>query len=303
MKLKYFTTQWVNDNLKVEYESWCLLNNHIKFFFNNWIKEKNKETSKTVTIRFKKPDNLSIIHTPYYHYSRIVNNDNIVTYIYNVKYVRAILRSLSKFIFNKKSLVGLSELYMSIFRTTIFEPIEFFLFEKEWNLIHASAFKLNNKLFVIAGMSKAGKSTIVSKLLKNNQVSILADNYCFIKDNRIITVIEPIRAGKAHPFKRSYYKRSVIGWPEIYEGKIDELIILRRSKEKNSFNKIDNLYAENLLLHINNSTNEGIQFLNKKDPLKRTYTIKIGKKINCNILNIFEGIENIEYAIKKIKEK
>lgn len=301
MKKKSFTTHWDEGNIKIEYTDSFCLNRNLKYFFNKWIYKENKKCFKKISISFGNLSNKKKIETPFFKYSRKIGKDEISTEVANIKIGRASIRSIYKLFYSNRSVVGLSELYLSIFRTAIFEPIEFLLVEDGWFLQNASAFILNGKTIVVAGKSKSGKSTLIKELISNGNVTILADNYCFIKGHKVKTIMEPIRSGRPSRLKRSYYGKSVAGWPSLYEGKLDEILIIERGGGMNKIEVISKDEARELLEKINIESKEGIQFLDKKDILKKEYRINL-EDIPCKKLYISEGLQNIRHTIKLLSK-
>lgn len=299
--IKSFTTQWMNENIKITYLEKGIFNFFIRVFFKNWIKEKNKNYLYEIDIDFKKQNN-NLVNTFLFDYTRKMEENKITTTVSNIKIFRSIIRSTYKVINKKASVVGVSELYMAIIRKTIIEPIEYFNYQQGWRLLHASVFKFNNKLFVISAGSKVGKSTLVSKLIEKHDCEILSDNYCFIKGNMVRTIEEPMRGGESSRYKMSFYNRTINGYPSCFENEINYLILMKRGVN-NCLSKLEFSNLNLIINKINNQEKEGVLHLDDKDVIKiKNNKITISGSYSLFELEVAEGIENINTSINLLKK-
>ncbi|WP_299121232.1 hypothetical protein [uncultured Winogradskyella sp.] len=254
-----------------------------------------------VVVNFNEDLTSHILKTPLFEYNRKKNNNVITTSIFKLNLPRAIIRSFYKFINKKASVVGVSELYMSIIRTAIIEPIEYINYKNGWRLIHASVFKINDKTFVVSAGSKVGKSTLVSRMTSEANCDIISDNYCFIKDNKVRSIEEPMRAGKASRSRISFYGRTINGYPNIFEGEIDYFILMQRGNK----NQLTNLNFKDLNLSINQTNTmekEGVFYLSENDSISiKNYDLEFGGDYILKKLEVEEGLDNIETSINLIK--
>lgn len=296
---KIFTTQWKSENIEIQYCNNFFLNFYIYIFFKNWIKEQIYPTKNKVIIRFSKDINKPHRCSKMFSYNRINHKNTIITTFSNVNIKRALIRSIYK-IFIQKSVIGIPELYMSLIRKGIIEPIEYFKSMQGWSMIHACVFRLNSKIFVISAASKAGKSTLIDYLIKHEDVSVFSDNYCFIKGDRIKTIEEPFRYKKKKRFNMSFYGRSISGYPEYFEGKVDKLMILRRGS-RNNIEAISNNKMNEMLNQINQDSQEGISFLESNDVIMTNYRINNQGEYMKYEVQISEGLHNIPKIINLIK--
>lgn len=298
-KNRAFTSQWSDTNFKIEYSVRVIFNYFMFIFFKKWIHSKPKNSSFEIKIEFGNKtakDNSNSL----FNYTRNIKNNKITTKLTNVKIMRAMVRSLYKFLNNKAVVVGVPELYMAIIRRTVIEPIEYFLHTQGWLLIHASVFRYDGKLFVVTAGSKAGKSTLVSKLLKYKDCEILADNYCFIKGDMVKTIEEPFRGGRISRFKLSLYGRTINGHPKHFEGKMNYFLTLNRGI-KNNLKRIPFNEINLNICKTNSNEKEGIRFLHESDCIKidKPNQLKEGNFETYKI-EIAEGLENINIIIKLI---
>jgi hypothetical protein len=297
---KVFTTQWKSENIEIQYCDNIFLNFYIYIFFKSWIRKQIYPTKHKVIIQFSKEVNKPYKYQKMYSYNRISNKHTIITTFSNIKIKRALIRSVYK-LFSKKSVIGVAELYMSVIRKGVIEPIEYLKSIQGWSMIHACVFKLNSKLFVISAASKIGKSTLIDYLIKYEDVSVLSDNYCFIKGDCIKTIEEPFRFERKRRFSMSFYGRSISGYPECFEGKVDKLIVLKRGS-KNKIDTVSNNKMNKMLNQINQDSQEGISFLDSNDVIMTHNRINNqGKYMNYEV-QIAEGLHNIPEIINLLKK-
>lgn len=295
-----FSTQWEDENILIKAQKGVFSSYFVKVFFRNWLSVKAKPSNYLIKLKFGKMTGMPLMHTPLFDYQREVIDNDVVTYISKVNIFRALVRSFYKIIMNEADIVGIPELYMAIIRKGIIEPIEYFNYKNNWTLIHASVFNFKDKTFVISAGSKAGKSTIVKSMLKNFEIEVLSDNYCFIKGNQVRTIEEPFRGGKPRRHKLTFYNRSVSGNPKIFEGRFKHLIYMVRGNI-NKIEEISHKEMELSLFEINERVKEGAYYVNDEDKIKiQKGGIEINPAVNLSKLEVAEGIENIQTAIKKV---
>lgn len=296
-----FTTQWSNDNILISIDGGMFIRFFSKVFFKSWLTNENKMADHKIILQLGTLDKKEeLIEEPFFVYQRVIDNKKIITKIGKLNFVRALVRSLYKFIFNNGSMVGVPELFMMIIRKSVFEPIEYFNLKQGWHLIHASAFEYKNKVFVLVAGSKIGKSTMISELRKTYKIQVLSDNYCLIKGDKVRTIEEPFRSASPNRFKIVFYNRSLNGRPEKFEGDIDFLIHMDRGKN-NAFSRTNPLTMKEEIQRINDKEKEGICYLSKIDPI-RTPKIKLELKGQKKLYSLIvaEGMENVEIAINKV---
>lgn len=300
MKDLYFSTQWEDENILIKIPKGFLISYFVKVFFRNWVTSKTKQTNYNIKLDFGKKAGLPLINTALFQYQREIVNNEVVTHISEINIFRALIRSGYKIIMNKADIVGVSELYMAIIRKGIIEPIEYFNYKNNWTLIHASVFRFKNKIFVISAGSKVGKSTFVKTMLNDFEIEILADNYGFIKGNKVRTIEEPFRSGKPRRHKLTFYNRSISGYPKIFEGSFDYLIYMVRGNI-NKIAKLNNNEIERVLIEVNDREKEGTQYVSDDDIIQtKKRNLQIDTDNNLFTLEVAEGIENIETAIEKV---
>ncbi|EDP69545.1 hypothetical protein FBALC1_00285 [Flavobacteriales bacterium ALC-1] len=296
-----FSTSWSSDNIDIEVNGGFLMSFYIKLFFKKWALLELKGSKYKVTVYLKEELSEQKVKFSLFNYSRDNNDKIITTSINKIDLFRAAIRSFYKFFDKNASVVGLSELYMSIIRKSIVEPIEYINYTNGWRLIHATVFKLENQIFIVSAGSKVGKSTLVSKLRNEVNCNVLSDNYCFIKDNMVRTIEEPIRGGEASKYKISFYGRTINGYPDSFEGEIDYFILMKRGNK----NQLTNLDFKDLNLFVNQTNNterEGVFYLNKSDSISvKNCDINFRGKYILKELEVAEGIDNIESSINLIK--
>lgn len=300
MAYKSFTTNWSNDNIKINYKSGGLFSVFINIFFKNWINNNLGKYSDEITVNFYKTNNGKSIKTLLFDYTRSFENGNLITNIHNVKLFRAIIRSTYKFFINS-NVIGVPELYMAIIRTAIIEPIEFLKHKKGWELLHANVFIYDGKTYVVVAGSKAGKSTLITNLCKKYDIKVLSDNYCFIKDNKVITIEEPFRSGKISRYHLSFYKRRINGYPNVFEANIDFILVMKRNSQ-NYLSKITFKELLNEISIINFKEKEGVRFVKNNDPIKIKNTRLLINNADYQTfeLGLAEGLENINKVVNII---
>lgn len=298
-----FSTQWSSGNIEIHVKGGILMSFYIKLLFKNWSISEIKPSKKTVLVEFDRPSkNVEIVKTTLFSYQRIITEKLVRTRITKINIPRACVRSMYKFIVNRGSVVGIPELYMSIIRKSIIEPLEYNAHKDGFSLIHASSFMYNKKTFVIVAGSKIGKSTLILNLTRKNNVNVLSDNYCFINGNIIRTIEEPFRSGRPKRFKTTFYNRSISGRPDIYEGKADFIIHLKRGVE-NSLNNLNAINMQMIINEINEHEKEGINYITETDPIwLEKQNLNLSDKLKFFTLSIAEGIENVEIAINQLKK-
>lgn len=151
MKLLNFTSQWNSHNIRIQYELKNKLHAFfIVLFFKKWISYTKKPYNKTVAVEFRKKPGIEEIQGTLFTYQRVIKNDTIITYVYNINWLRALLRSCYKFLVTNASVVDIPELYLAIVRKSVLEPLEFYKYQEGWYLIHSSVFNYKDCTFVIA---------------------------------------------------------------------------------------------------------------------------------------------------------
>ena len=302
-KYKSFSSLWSKNNILINVEKNFMSNYFLSMFFSTWYK-KTLTTQESIVVNFKNQiHSRTVIDKNFFSYKRDIDTDGVIyTQIIKIKWVRALLRSLYKFVYKNSSVVGIPELFLSIFRTSIIEPLEYHAVKNGWILSHAAAIKDNNKTIMIAAGSKNGKSTVLNNLLSCSSAKALSDNYVLFNGKAVRTIDEPFRAGKASFFKLNFYGRTINGSPEIFDSFLTDLIILERGS-KNMLTKISCKEAYGKIKNINISEKEGINHLDSDDLLFSSYIpeIKINSDINCYKLEIAEGEKNITNACANIR--
>ena len=237
-KYKSFSSLWSKNNILINVEKNFMSNYFLSMFFSTWYK-KTLTTQESIVVNFKNQiHSRTVIDKNFFSYKRDIDTDGVIyTQIIKIKWVRAFLRSLYKFVYKNSSVVGIPELFLSIFRTSIIEPLEYHAVKNGWILSHAAAIKDNNKTIMIAAGSKNGKSTVLNNLLSCSSAKALSDNYVLFNGKAVRTIDEPFRAGKASFFKLNFYGRTINGSPEIFDSFLTDLIILERGS-KNMLTKI-----------------------------------------------------------------
>ncbi|MCB0462027.1 MAG: hypothetical protein R2816_01330 [Flavobacteriaceae bacterium] len=301
MIYRSFTTQWSDNNIKINYKGGGLFSVFINIFFKNWVSNNSRTYSDEITVNFYKPNNGELVKTLLFDYTRNIENGKVVTYFYNLKLFRATIRSIYKFFFKNSNVVGIPELYMAIIRSAIIEPIEFLKHQAGWELTHANVFVYNDKTYVIVAGSKAGKSTLITNLNEKHYINVLSDNYCFIKDNKVITIEEPFRSGKVSRYHLSFYKRRINGYPKVFEANIDFILVMKRQSQ----NYISKLTFKELLCEIsaiNYKEKEGIRFVSDNDPIKIDNKKFLINNSNYQTfeLGLAEGLKNIDKVVNII---
>tara|TARA_R110002033_G_C3884115_1_gene238255 strand:+ start:1003 stop:1923 length:921 start_codon:yes stop_codon:yes gene_type:complete len=297
-----FTTQWDNDNVLIESSGGGFSRYFLSIFFKNWLLLKPKKTEYNVILKYSNDEKRDSIKASLFNYTREIKENQITTLIYKPQILRAIVRSLYKFTNKHASVVGVSELYMAIIRRSIIEPIEYVNYLKGWKMVHASVFRLNNKLYVVSAGSKVGKSTLVSKLRNEYNCEVLSDNYCFVRGNKVRTIEEPLRGGLPSRYKLSFYKRTINGYPTSFEGEINHFIIMNRGGQ-NRLLKIDFEDLNFIVNKTNNQEKEGICFLEEVDPIRILKNeIKIGGNFSAYKLEVAEGLNNLNTSINLINK-
>jgi hypothetical protein len=301
MKRKSFTTQWQHQNVCVQYEGNNLLDSFfLKFFFKNWISLPKKRCKRRVIVKFGILPKTNRVNDRLFSYQREIDESSITTHINRIDWLRASTRSFYKTMFRNANVIGIPELYLAMIRKSILEPIEFYKHLQGWSLVHSSVFIYQDRTFVVAAGSKAGKSTLIKQLVKKHDVLVLSDNYAFLKDNYVKTIEEPMRGGDSKTFKPTFYGRSISGYPKAYESNTDFIIYLNRG-EKNQIREIKLEALAEILFKINNEEQEGVAYLNLKDPLRSIPRKPIlAATVATYELEISEGLENIAVAIDLI---
>lgn len=298
--MKKFTTQWRDNNIQICYPSDWITRFFISIFFKTWANLPPKRFSQITVFQFSKSLPEPSISKTVFNYSRELKGDRITTRISNIKLSRSLLRSAYKCINKKASVIGLPELYLALFRTAIFEPIEYFLSKQGWTLVHGSVFSYKNKTLVVSAGSKAGKSTLVREMLKTEGICVLSDNYCFLKGNRVLTVEEPFRAGIPTNKNISFYGRSISGYPTLFEAKTDNFVYMERG-EDNAIDAIDNSEFISNVLQVSNQASEGVHYLDHKDVLRvNRQNLLLDQQLPFYRLQIGHGLTNIPEAKKMI---
>jgi len=303
IKYKSFSSLWSNNNILINVEKNFISNYFLSIFFSTWHK-RTLTSQESIVVNFRnKIHSRTVIDKNFFSYKRVVDNDGVIyTQILNIKWVRAFLRSLFKFVYKNSSVVGIPELFLSIFRTSIIEPLEYHANKNGWILSHAAAIKDKNKTIMIAARSKHGKSTVLNNLLSCSSAKALSDNYVLFNGKAVRTIDEPFRGGKASFFKLNFYGRSINGSPAIFDSFLTDLFILERGS-KNMLTKISCEEAHKKIKNINILEKEGIKHLDSDDMLFSSFVpkIKINSDINCYKLEIAEGEKNITNACASIK--
>lgn len=297
MKIINFTTQWKNNNFNIKIFTFNFIYKYFSFFLKPFLIKTKKKSDFKIELELISDKNLKI-KNKYLNYDRIISNKKIKTIISINNIGVLLLKTILKKIYNSRH-IGLNELTMMIIRIGIFEPIEFKLSKLNFKMIHACSFILSKKKILIIGGSKQGKSTIINYIFSNKLYkNILSDNYVFIKKNKILTLFEPSRHNN-FSYKYNYYGRGskhIIDKQECY---IDIVIFLERGAET-SLKKISTSELIKYYSSIEKTSNEGINFIKKNDPLfkKTKLSIDIKKKYHLIMKN---GLENINQTIKILK--
>ena len=298
------SSSWQNINFKLEIVCSKEIEDAITYYFKPWINQKNKSYDYLINLCVYDFKNTSpeLVKTKLFNYERNLINNSIATKIYINRYKLHYLKSIYKRFIPSNSSIGINELVMAILRTGVFEPIEFFLTEKNYYLFHASSVILNKKPILFLGESKMGKSTLF-KFIYSNYIaqSYLGDNYVFFNGKNIKTIAEPQRSGIAKNISYSYYGRDSKHLTDLYDATANSIVLLNRSN-KNRFIEIDSNFLSTKIIDIHNKAKEGIEFLPNNDILKKEYFSNPPLTQNIFQLDIASGLENYNFIKSIIKD-
>jgi hypothetical protein len=204
------------------------------------------------------------------------------------------LRDLYKLARPGVSVIGTDELYLSLLRVAFFEPVEFYLSQFGWSLVHGALLRIGGKVVLVVGGSKYGKSTLVDHIkMSSESVDIYSDNYAFVNGGFAWCIPEPRRGGPSLRVGLNFYGRTISGevTPLPEPCFIDDVYIMSKKRGENTISALDINVANQCISHINLEEREGVFFSKVNYNAKCKYSVLDGK-VAVYSVEVAQGLEN-----------